>query len=651
MNRPPEPGSRPRVWAIGISKLRDLFRDIAGEYDVRADLRLVSRGYEDAVNEIALAGNKRPDIVVAAGSNGTYLKSRIDVPVVLINPTGFDVMHALARARRDASQVALVTYGETPAEVRRFVAAYGIDVVFASYQSAQDAEACVLDLRDRGVGTIVGPGLVTDLAAKAGMEAVFLYSRASVRAAFDTALEVAQATWGEAVRRHRLDNVLQHLRDGVVALDAQGRVEAINQRLAAVLGIEPVAAVGRLLPDIAPDLSDAVPDVEGESLETVRGVSYVVHRGPLVDNGVTTGTVLTFQESRAVERLDRTLRSRQRAQQFVARYRLDDLVGACPAIERVRQLVQRYAKSDATVLIRGESGTGKEMVAQSLHQLSVRRDFPFVALNCGAFPEALLESELFGYEEGAFTGARRGGKAGLIEAAHRGTLFLDEIGEMPLPLQSRLLRVLQEREVVRLGSTEPTRIDVRIVAATHRALTAAVEEGEFRTDLYYRLNILNIALPPLREPLTDILPLAAELLCQAARREPRLVTRIRHASDALEVLAPVSESLSRHAWPGNVRELQNVIERITVELADSEAEGARLTDLVLQSIAPELFEQSETGSAAAALTLRQRSRRVEADEIRAALDACNGDRDQVCEALGISKTTLWRKLNAAGARR
>jgi transcriptional regulator, propionate catabolism operon regulatory protein len=651
MNRPAEPGSRPRVWAIGISKLRNLFRDIAGEYDSRAELRLVSRGYEDAVNEIASAGDQRPDIVIAAGSNGTYLKSRVDVPVVLINPTGFDVMHALARARRDASQVALVTYGETPAEVRRFVAAYGIDVVFAAYQSAQDAEACVLDLRDRGVGTIVGPGLVTDLAAKAGMEAVFLYSRASVRAAFDTALEVAQATWGEAVRRHRLDNVLQHLRDGVVALDAQGRVEAINQRLASVLGIEPAAAVGRRLPEIAPDLSGSMPDGDGESLETLRGVSYVVHRGPLVDNGVTTGTVLTFQESRAVERLDRTLRSRQRAQQFTARYRLDDLVGTCPAMDRVRQLVRRYAKSDATVLVRGESGTGKEMIAQSLHQLSARCDFPFVALNCGAFPEALLESELFGYEEGAFTGARRGGKAGLIEAAHRGTLFLDEIGEMPLPLQSRLLRVLQEREVVRLGSTEPTRIDVRIVAATHRALTAAVEAGEFRTDLYYRLNILNIALPPLRERQADIMPLAAELLCQAARREPRLATRIRRTADAFDMLAPVAESLSRHAWPGNVRELQNVIERIAVELADSESEHSHLDDSVLQSIAPELFEQQGPGGAdktTAALTLRQRSRRVEEDEIRAALDAFNGDRDRVCEALGISKTTLWRKLNATG---
>ncbi|MDQ7978975.1 propionate catabolism operon regulatory protein PrpR [Paraburkholderia sp. SARCC-3016] len=663
MIRSSDPLERPRIWAVGISKLRDLFRDIADEYDSRADLHLVSLGYEDAVHAIeAAAGSQRPDVVVAAGSNGTYLKSRVDVPVVLVNPTGFDVMHALARARRDAASVALVTYGETPPEVRRFAAAYGLDLLFASYRSAQDAESCVLDLRDRGVEALVGPGLVTDLAARAGMEAVFLYSRASVRAAFDTALDVAHATWTEIARRQRLDNVLQHLRDGVAALDAQGRVEAINQRLAAALGIDPVAAVGVPLADLAPELARSTPDAEGETLETVRGVSYLVHRGPLVERGATTGMVLTFQESRAVERLDRTLRSRQRAQQFVARYRLDDLIGECAAIERVRKLVRRYAKSDATVLIRGESGTGKEMIAQSLHQLSARRDFPFVAINCGAFPEALLESELFGYEEGAFTGARRGGKAGLIEAAHRGTLFLDEIGEMPLPLQSRLLRVLQEREVVRLGSTEPTRIDVRVVAATHRALTDAVDAGEFRADLFYRLNILNVALPPLRERQTDIAPLAAELLYQAARREPRLAAHISSAAQAARALAAVREPLARHAWPGNVRELQNVIERIAVELVESDeidesagsdkrsasAERSRALSLTvddLRSIAPEVFDG--TTQASRALTLRQRSRRVEADEIRAALDACGGDRDRACELLGISKTTLWRKLSAA----
>jgi propionate catabolism operon transcriptional regulator len=640
-----DPSQRPRIWAMGISRLRDLFLDIASEYEGRADLRVVSRGFEEAVHEIAVAGAARPEVVVAGGANGAYLKTRTAVPVVLINPTGFDVMHALARARRDATTVALVTHGDTPDEVRRFAAAYDVDVVFASYQSAQDAETCVLDLRDRGVGAVVGPGLVADLAARAGMGAVFLYSRASVRAAFETALEVAQATRLEAARRARVDNLLQHLRDGVVALDGDGRVETINQRLAAVLGIDAAKAVGQPLLELAPDLDGLLPEADGDTLGTVRGVSYVVHRGPLATSGTSAGTVLTFQESRAVERLDRTLRSRQRAQQFTARYRLDDLVGNCASMERVRTLVRRYAKSDATVLILGESGTGKEMVAQSMHQLSARREFGFVTINCGAFPEALLESELFGYEEGAFTGARKGGKAGLIEVAHRGTLFLDEIGEMPMPLQSRLLRVLQEREVVRIGSTEPTRVDIRVMAATHRTLTEGIEAGTFRADLYYRLNILSIALPPLRERPDDLMPLAIELLLQAAAREPGLAAQVRDAHAAAHLLAGISEPLLSYAWPGNVRELQNVIERIAVELAHGDASGeGTLAPEVLAALAPEVVLPL-TRPNKAALTLRERSRHVEVDEIRAVLTACEGDREAACKALGISKTTLWRKLN------
>ncbi|UXU92223.1 propionate catabolism operon regulatory protein PrpR [Burkholderia sp. S-53] len=649
---PADRAARPRIWAMGISRLRELFREIAGEFDERADVRIVTRAYEDALSAIAEAGAARPDVIVAAGSNGAFLKTRAQVPVVVVSPTGFDVMQALARARRDASRIALVSAGETPPEVRRFVAAYGLDVQFASYQSAQEAEACVHDLRDRGIETIVGPGLVTDLAASAGMGAVFLYSHASVRKAVDTALEVAYATHAEAFRRQRLDNLLQHLRDGVVALDARGRVEAINERLASALGVEPAAAVGRALVDLRPELR-TLRGEDGDALATVRGVRYVVHRGPLVDRGVTSGSVLTFQESRAVERLDRALRSQPTTQQFAARYALDDVIGASAPMTRVRDLVRRYAKSDATVLVLGESGTGKEMIAQSLHALSARRSYPFVAVNCGAFPEALLESELFGYEEGAFTGARRGGKTGLFEAAHRGTLFLDEIGEMPPSLQSRLLRVLQEREVIRLGSTEPIRIDVRVIAATHRPLLAAVEAGTFRADLYYRLNILNVGLPPLRERAADLPALAATLLVQAARREPRLAERLRDAGDAERVLGATQATLARYRWPGNVRELQNVIERIAVELAEETDENdpaaacAPLDPDALQAIAPELFAAlPDAADTDDAQTLHARRRRAEADEIRAVLDACGGDRDRACAMLGISKTTLWRKLSA-----
>jgi propionate catabolism operon transcriptional regulator len=622
----------PRIWAVGISKLRDLYRDIAAEYDGIADLRIVPLGYEDAVQEVENAGDARPDVVVAAGSNGSYLKARISVPVVLVNPTGFDVMHALARARREGDSVGLVMHGETPSELKRFFRAFGAHVECASYLSAEDAEACVLDLRDRGVEAIVGPGLVTELAEKAGMKSVFLYSRASVQGAFETALEVARATLGETQRRRRLDQVLQHLRDGVIALTADGRIEALSGKMADMLRLAPSQAVGKRLYDLAPEVASAVPKEPGESLETVRGASYVVHRSAWGDASAASGSIITFQESVALQRMDRSVRARQRAPQLVARYRIEDLSGTCEAIEQVRQRARRYARSDATVLIRGESGTGKELVAQGIHTESTRREFAFVALNCGAFPETLLESELFGYEEGAFTGARRGGKAGLIESAHRGTLFLDEIGEMPMPLQSRLLRVLQEREVVRLGSTEPLQVDVRVVAATHRGLGERVNAGQFRADLYYRLNILNLALPPLRERSSDIAGLAARLLWQTGRV---VSVDVAHA-----VLEPAMPLLVAYRWPGNVRELQNVIERIAVEL--DEMPGMRVTPELLRSIAPELQEDE---AASGPETLKQRSRKIEADEIRAMLDSFGGNREEVARTLGISKTTLWRKLS------
>jgi propionate catabolism operon transcriptional regulator len=630
----------PRIWAVGISKLRDLYRDIAADYDGIADLRILPLGYEDAVQEIENAGDARPDVVVSAGSNGAYLKARISVPVVLINPTGFDVMHALARARRESDSVGLVMHGETPSELKRFFRAFGAVVECASYLSAEDAEACVLDLRDRGVQALVGPGLVTELAEKAGMKSVFLYSRASVQGAFETALEVARATLGETQRRRRLDQVLQHLRDGVIALSADGRIEALSGKMADMLRLAPSQAVGKRLGDLAPDVANAVPKEPGESLETVRGATYVVHRSAWGDASTSaasvasaaSGSIITFQESVALQRMDRSVRTRQRAPQLVARYRIEDLSGTSEAMEQVRQRARRYARTDATVLIRGESGTGKELVAQGIHTASARREFAFVALNCGAFPETLLESELFGYEEGAFTGARRGGKAGLIESAHRGTLFLDEIGEMPMPLQSRLLRVLQEREVVRLGSTEPLQVDVRVVAATHRGLSERVQAGQFRADLYYRLNILNLALPPLRERSSDIAGLAAQLLSQTGRIES-----IEAARGVLELALPM---LAAYRWPGNVRELQNVIERIAVEL--DEIPGMRVTPELLRSIAPEL-QEDETASGPE--TLKQRSRKVEADEIRAMLDSFDGNREEVARALGISKTTLWRKLS------
>nr|WP_246178537.1 propionate catabolism operon regulatory protein PrpR [Pandoraea horticolens] len=665
---------KPVIWAVGISKLGELYRDIVPDYAAQADVQIIDKGYEAVIEALERLPAGSVDGIVAAGSNGAFLRERVALPVVLVKVTGFDVMHALARARRalpppppasPASRIALVSYARPAPEFERFKSAFHLDIAQHAYFDAHDAEDLVHRLRDEGAEVIVGPGLVTELAERAGLTGVFLYSQDSVRAAFDTALEVARFGRIEAQRRERLDTVLRHLHEGVAAVDLNGRIEAINASMAGMLGVTVADAVGRPLDAIAPALDIArtleSASAELEAIVSMAGKTWVVNRIPLLDQGTLTGALLTCQDSQSFARVDRSLRSRHRPRHLVARYRLDDLIGDSAAMTQVRALARRYAQTDSTVLVHGESGTGKELLAQGIHNASRRRDYPFVAINCAAFPETLLESELFGYEDGAFSGARRGGKAGLFETAHNGTIFLDEIGEMPMPLQTRLLRVLQEREVLRLGATEPVPCDVRVIAATHRDLRQQVVAGLFREDLYYRLNILRMVLPPLRERMDDLPRLTPLFLERALAR-----AGARMSVDALQ--ASLLPLLATYRWPGNVRELENLLERIAVVCADV-VDAREIGRARLIEIAPELGITSsdvskanngrkmegrdsppetrvDEADAGTTPPLAGRARRAaeELARIHATLAACGGERNAACEALGISRSTLWRKL-------
>ena len=309
------------------------------------------------------------------------------------------------------------------------------------------------------------------------------------------------------------------------------------------------------------------------------------------------------------------------------------MLGQSPQMEQVRQTILLYARSSAAVLIQGETGTGKELAAQAIHrEYAARHDarqgkksHPFVAVNCGAIAESLLEAELFGYEEGAFTGSRRGGRAGLFEIAHGGTLFLDEIGEMPLPLQTRLLRVLEEKEVTRVGGHQPVSVDVRVISATHCNLEKDMQQGQFRRDLFYRLSILRLQLPPLRERVADILPLAERFLkVSLAALSAPFSAAIRQGLQASEA------ALLHYDWPGNIRELRNMMERLALFL--SVEPTPELTLPFLQQLLPELARESTKTTALHSLTPQQ------------ALEKFNGDRTAAANYLGISRTTFWRRL-------
>jgi len=309
------------------------------------------------------------------------------------------------------------------------------------------------------------------------------------------------------------------------------------------------------------------------------------------------------------------------------------LVGDSEPMQRVRQMISKVAPTESTVLIRGETGTGKELVARSVHEQSGRADKPFVAINCGALPESLIESELFGHRRGSFTGAAEH-RTGLFEVADGGTLFLDEIGELPKGMQAKLLRVLESGEIRRVGENESLRIDVRVVCATHRDLEEMVREEEFREDLLYRINTFEIALPPLREREQDILPLATHLL-----------QRFRSvAAPAEEIFAAeVIEALRSHSWPGNVRELANVIEHATILCGDGPIQSDHLPHRFSQreTHQPKLMTRDEP------VTLRE----MEMQAIYDALQRQQGNKQNAAKELGISVKTLYNKLNQAASLR
>ncbi len=336
----------------------------------------------------------------------------------------------------------------------------------------------------------------------------------------------------------------------------------------------------------------------------------------------------------ALEQADRALVETRRAIDDAQRTPFADgsIIVASPAMRRVLELVERVARTDATVLVSGESGVGKERVARLLHTQSTRREGPFLAINCGAITETLLESELFGHKRGAFTGASSD-RAGLFEAANQGTLLLDEVGELSLSLQVKLLRVLQEREVRRVGENKPRPIDVRVIAATHRDLRAMVASGTFREDLFYRLRVIEVSVPPLRARREDILAIARAVLARAALRLGRAITGLTpRAADAL----------ARYDWPGNVRELENAIERAVV-LADGPR--VEVDDLPEEVRDPAVKSKPNATQPFVGQTLEQAERAL----ILATLAANDGHQGKTAAQLGIGTATLYRKLRAYDA--
>jgi PAS domain S-box-containing protein len=426
--------------------------------------------------------------------------------------------------------------------------------------------------------------------------------------------------------------LLENMSDGLISINNNGIVTEINSKGGEIFGVNPALVKGRHVEQIynaraiiLQVISEGIEYEDREIIIEKRGKKIYCSASLLRDDaGVIIGAVAVFREMHNRHLLKRPVINHSPC------YTFEDIIGESPALSEAKEWAKLAAAGSSTVLIRGESGTGKELFAQSIHNASPRGQRQFVAINCASLPENLIESELFGYEEGAFTGAKRGGQVGKFEVADGGTIFLDEIGDMSLNVQAKLLRVIQEKRVARIGSANERMIDIRIIAATHKDLNAEMQKGCFRQDLYYRLNVLELRIPSLRERSEDLPMLIGHLVQKISARLERNAPQI---DDGFVI------KIQTHNWPGNIRELENVLERAIIRAGKDAILTADL--LEFQNHEPLLMAETKTS--------RIKSlREAEKDAISEVLPYCQGNIQKAAAKLGIGRNTLYRKMKDYG---
>ena len=445
-----------------------------------------------------------------------------------------------------------------------------------------------------------------------------------------------------------LNIVLDSAYEGVAVIDENAIITEFNLAYSRFIGIDKKDAIGKHVQKVIDNtnlhntVKNGMP--ERGQIQYIQGQPMIVHRIPIWKERDVVGAIgmVIFEGVSELyqiyNKFNKTVKFDQELRQNVAlpdittdrNKTLDQMIGKSEEIHHLKRSVRKVAKTNVTVLITGESGTGKEVIAQGIHHLSKQAHGPFISVNCAAIPEQLFESELFGYDDGAFTGAKKGGKPGKFELAKHGTIFLDEIAEMPLTLQIKLLRVLQEKEFERIGATNKQHLRARVIAATNQDLKKMMEQGKFRKDLYYRLNIIELNIPPLRERIDDIPPLVSHYLNKFCENYSLTVKQLSPAT---------MKALIQYEWPGNVRELMNMMERIVILTEGSKIGIEHLPSYMIDNTIVQNNKKSPMEQ------LKSNEKTTEKQLIQDALETTNGNKTKAAKVLGIHRTTLYQKMN------
>ena len=614
---------------LSYGDISKIIHNIKSEYQQDPN---ISIKIQDTLNPVEIAldlqHEKKDCIIISSGINARNLQAdeRVTFPIVAIKPTVFDILIAVKTASEKTRNIAVIALKEYIPDFNRIISLLNIVpqvIAISEYNELPD----IMDrLKSQENMTVIGSSIVCSYAKNVGLQSVSIWSETSVRIAIENALEISNANKQILINNRMLETILNQSNKGVIYIDNDDIIRVFNKASLNAFKVSDKEVIGRKLTELFPDLpieqALSTDELEVEHVIDLNGEAVLLSCIPFEGNNKTPiGTMISLQYAKKIQESEERYRRKLHKKEFVATITFDDILGKSAKIREVKNIAINYAHTNSVVLIAGETGTGKELFAQSIHNESPRSDKSFVAANCAAIPSTLIESELFGYEEGAFTGAKKDGKLGLFELAHGGTLFLDEIGEISLTMQSRLLRVLEQKEVLRVGSESLRYVDVRVIAATNKDLWELVQKDLFRKDLYYRLNVLELFIPPLRFRLEDIPALSSKFLSE-----------LRKDISPKEILSIANSPVLRtYDWPGNIRQLRNIMERFSAMYERHSDYG----DLFSQI----LFPRS---------VIRGNEPAKTETSLESLLQKHNGNRVVVAKELGISRTTLWRRMKEEG---
>lgn len=628
-------------------KINNLLPEVYHNLKVYENVKMV-----DAIDLAKTLEKNGTKAIITTIGTAAAIESSVSIPIIRAIHTLFDVLETVIDFEKQTQLVGkkliLIVHYSKKIDIERLNKFTKNTISIHYYKELRDIRQTLDSVAMDDNTVIIGGSSSLYYAKEKNLQSWPLsFGWETLSVAIDKARSVLQAIRSTQEASSKLKTVLNLLNSGILVTDTNGTIIDCNTQALNYLELTSKNLIGNKIEKIVSDNTWVSSYANGKAtlsqVRKLKNKTYFVSDYPIIlADGRIIGSVANFQEATEIEKLEKKYRQIQTAG-LVAKNKFENIIGSSKSITAAINKAKAYAQVDSTILLYGETGVGKELFAQSIHNHSARKLGPFIAINCAALPENLLESELMGYEEGAFTGARKGGKIGLIELAHNGTLFLDEVNHIPACIQARMLRVVQEKQVMRLGGERVIPVDVRILTATNANLKDMVKENKFREDLFYRLNVLELKIPALQERREDIKILIDYLLAEFTHKYGKCPP---FTDSSIELL-------KQYSWPGNIRELYNFVERYVV---------LKKSNLTTQEIfVSEYLADAHTNNNPVNTTSTDKALKILADDeitlkidtlknmekliIHKALQMNNGSRSKTASQLGISRASIWKKTS------